>query len=322
MERFYVYIYLDQTRPGKWTYKNLTFEYEPFYVGKGTGRRETVHLTPHMLKQKTMKSSRIKHIMRISNETPIHTRLYIDLTEERAVEVEKDMIRHFGRKDLKTGILTNMTDGGDGANGFAPQTRARLRWKNIDGYYQYTLDGTYLRRWSDWDEICAEFRTPSNICSAIKREGTFCGYQWFYTYQGERVPSKTRFQMPVIHKNLKQVDLTTGKVVATYKSAREAEETLKLRPGAQSRILECANGRGPNKSAFGFYWTTDEVPKLPKRRYNGVYQFDMKGKPLNCFTGLKQAAAQTRLCKNHIMRCCRKELDSWGGFRWSYSHVL
>lgn len=45
MERkYYTYIYLDPRKPGKYEYtlkneETIRFDYEPFYVGKGTGNR-------------------------------------------------------------------------------------------------------------------------------------------------------------------------------------------------------------------------------------------------------------------------------------------
>ena len=42
--RFYVYVYLDPRKPGKYKYGEYEFDYEPVYVGKGTNYRLNSHL--------------------------------------------------------------------------------------------------------------------------------------------------------------------------------------------------------------------------------------------------------------------------------------
>ena len=39
MKKYYIYIYLDGSKPGIYKFDDLEFYYEPFYVGKGTGNR-------------------------------------------------------------------------------------------------------------------------------------------------------------------------------------------------------------------------------------------------------------------------------------------
>ena len=101
---FYVYIY-----------KNPLKNNDPFYVGKGKGDRFLYHLkekksvNPH-------KSNTIKQI-RTQGLEPI-IEIYINnLIENDAFEVEKNLIKFFGRRNIKTGGLTNLTDGGEGVSG-------------------------------------------------------------------------------------------------------------------------------------------------------------------------------------------------------------
>ena len=43
-KRFYVYIYLNSLKIGNFNYGEFHFDYSPFYVGKGCGRRLYIHL--------------------------------------------------------------------------------------------------------------------------------------------------------------------------------------------------------------------------------------------------------------------------------------
>lgn len=92
---FYVYTYRDQ--------KGI------FYVGKGKGKRAFDHLNP------TYKS-RVAAKVRNMNETPIVDIWNVD-SETKALELEVKLISLLGRKDLGTGRLMNLTNGGDGASG-------------------------------------------------------------------------------------------------------------------------------------------------------------------------------------------------------------
>jgi hypothetical protein len=52
--------------------------------------------------------------------------LHEGLDWEKACEIERELIAFYGRKDLGTGILRNLTDGGDGASSPSEETRAKI----------------------------------------------------------------------------------------------------------------------------------------------------------------------------------------------------
>ena len=95
-----------------YTYAYLRGDGTPYYIGKGEGKRL---YKKH--KRRGQKDFRPKLENGSINKNRI---IYLkkNITEEEAFKHEIYMISIFGRKDLKTGILINMTDGGDGLSGF------------------------------------------------------------------------------------------------------------------------------------------------------------------------------------------------------------
>jgi hypothetical protein len=81
---------------------------ELFYVGKGKGDRhkQLSNKRRNLLWQNITK----KHGVKVEI-------LYENLTEEEAFKIEIDLIKKYGRRDLGTGILANLTDGGEGSSG-------------------------------------------------------------------------------------------------------------------------------------------------------------------------------------------------------------
>jgi len=107
LRRFYVYAFLrnksSSTGP----------KYSPYYIGKGSGRRafrDTTRTSPKPKDQSCI------------------VFLREGLTEDEAFSLEKYYIAFYGRVDLNTGILRNLTDGGEGSAGVRPsqETRAKI----------------------------------------------------------------------------------------------------------------------------------------------------------------------------------------------------
>ena len=97
-----------------YVYAYLREDGTPYYIGKGIANR-----------------CKEKH------NVPIHPNNRIEfiktqLTDEEAIQLEIELIAKHGRKDLGTGILRNMTNGGDGVAGriFTKETRAKISTAN------------------------------------------------------------------------------------------------------------------------------------------------------------------------------------------------
>lgn len=80
---------------------------EPFYIGIGVNEKRAFE---------KRKSKRSIFWTNIIKKTDYRVEiLFNDLTWEQACAKEKEFISLYGRKDLGTGTLVNMTDGGEGA---------------------------------------------------------------------------------------------------------------------------------------------------------------------------------------------------------------
>lgn len=112
---YYVYIYLDPRKPGNYLYGNFSFEFEPFYIGKGRMHRYRIHLLK--VKRGNYKNlpkyNIIKKILDDGFE-PIIIKYAENLIENNSFEIEKNMIESIGRKDLGKGPLRNLSNGGEG----------------------------------------------------------------------------------------------------------------------------------------------------------------------------------------------------------------
>ena len=123
---FYVYVYRDP-RPSK--------NNQPVYVGKGTGDRDV----SHWLKGSHNKPFQdfMSHLRQKGLE--VHPQRVLETPDEAAAFAKEiELIAVYGRRNLGTGTLFNLTDGGEGGSG----TIKTAAHKTVDKYNS-------IKNWKD-----------------------------------------------------------------------------------------------------------------------------------------------------------------------------
>lgn len=121
---FYVYAYCDP----RFKIDDEHCDFKPFYIGKGKNNRCQNHLYCNDTNRHKQNTIKLLAKLGLSPEIKI---IKDCLSESEAFALEKKLIAKFGRRDNKTGILTNLTDGGEGPSGVIRQemsehTRSKL----------------------------------------------------------------------------------------------------------------------------------------------------------------------------------------------------
>ena len=141
INQHYVYIYLDPRKPGDYSYtvsatgEVFKFDYEPFYVGMGKGSRFIHHLAESKRNSKILrnplKCNIINKIIRDTNSDPIILKVKEKISQEKSKQIEIILIKIIGRRHIKTGPLANLTEGGEGTNGYKLSRKQRKHLSSI-----------------------------------------------------------------------------------------------------------------------------------------------------------------------------------------------
>jgi len=278
MENYYIYIYLDPRKPGIFNYDDLQFEFEPFYVGKGTRGRCFSGIRD---KKSSRKVSKINSIIK-DGEFPIIIKIVEGITNKESQILERITISKIGRADSNEGPLTNMTSGGDGGLGM----KHSEEWKKVlsKPILQFSPDGEFLGEYNsvkEASEITGTIKQniSANLTGKYKSAG---GFIWKY-----KDPS---FSLQ-------------GHLKKSFKMPKHSEETKK------KMSFSAKKGEDHHMSKK----MGDLHPRSRK-----IIQKSMEGETIRIWNSMSDIKKELGFSPSNICRCCKGSVKRIGGFKWEY----
>lgn len=245
MERkYYTYIYLDPRKPGNYEYileneETIKFEYEPFYVGKGTGDRINRHKYKSKEKRRQHMLSKINKIMLESNKEPIKIKIKDDLLNDEAYKLEELIVDKIGRLNDKTGPLINKTKGGYGSNGYIYTEKIKNKMSiSIKNY------------WKNNEHPFKGIKRPKEVGDKISKSRMGL----IYDKSSYEKSSKTRGIKPIL-----QYDLQ-GNFIKEFEFLVDVKNNLNI---SVKNINDCISGK--RNVVSGFVWRRKIDLNIPNK---------------------------------------------------------
>lgn len=267
-----------------------------------------------------------------------HEVLFTDLSEQKAKQLEIDLIRHY--KQL--GISYNITDGGEGTVGWCPSEKLRSKWseqrkgrtiteewrkhiseagkgrKMPEGHgkklgqiarerdsiaiVQLTMDGVFIQSFysiRDAGRYFGNAKNTSDIISCCKGKALSAkGFIWLY---------KTDYDSYVKEGTLNNyVANIHNKINSGYKYHKPEEWRKKL-----SEIRKGKN-----------YNTPEHMHKMKEKSLEVckkcVMQLSVEGVPVSVFRSAVEIKEKTGFGKSSISCCCNGKNKTAYGYKWQF----
>jgi hypothetical protein len=205
---------------------------EPFYVGIGSD---------DVFKRAYEKNNRNRHWRNIVKNTPYNVEIIVEgLTWKEACEKEKEFVSLYGRTDLGSGSLCNLTEGGEGTVGMkhTDETKKKI-----------SQDNKRPEKLAICMENLKKMQTPEARAKALaNRNYSFNKNPEVIAKRKASTDYKTiglKHSKPVLQYNL------DGNFIKEWTSAYVVYKELGYNFG---HIHSCCKGENKYKSCHGYVW--------------------------------------------------------------------
>lgn len=216
----------------------------PFYIGIGTKR---VYSTQYKRARDISRHKYNKIFYAITQKTKYEVYIIFESNDYNEIKnKEIELIKQYGRIAVHTGLLANLTDGGDGTINY-------VNPKSLKKCYAYTKEGIFYKEFDSITKAAEFFAvgvTSISMHINHKNEWLVRGYQ-FRKYKIDKIDAALNHneKMPLqFGKSILQYTLD-GKFLKEWQTSHQIQRELSYSRGS---ISDCC--RGVRKQAYGFQW--------------------------------------------------------------------
>lgn len=123
----------------------------------------------------------------------------------------------------------------------------------------------------------------------------------------------------IINQPVYQIDILTGKIIQSFNSIKEAEETTKA--GDISAVLKRGYGEQPKDSGTTWVYQSEYSKYVPEQfydKYNIICQLDLKGKFIKYWKGVNAPSFNLKISQGNISSCLSGNRKKAGEYQWCY----
>ena len=267
---------------------------EPFYIGIGNCKNN---------KRAYTNSNRNKYWHNVVNMTAYEVEILFDeISIQEARKKEIEFISLYGRKDMGTGCLVNMTDGGDGCLNkiITPETAKKIGDSNRGKKYSAEQKKQMSESAKKRLQIPEQYKKH---CDNLKGK-----------------PKKPR---SIEHRN--KISENNKNKVFTSDIRKNMSEGQKRRIAKNGGVLFTKeqlieNGKKISKSSLGKKMSESSKKKMGDNQKLPILQYDLDGNFIKEWDGVIDAAKSMGKYSTNIIRCCRSKFKQAYGFIRKYKY--